>query len=67
MAELLYGHVNFLHQNFYPLQFFFEASLLYESVAGDDKVSVVSLDERLSFDSDTNCTDKEISDFVSRS
>lgn len=53
--------------NSYPFTIFYEACLLYEPAAGDDQISVVSLDERLSFDSDTNCTDKEISDFVSRS
>ncbi|KAL6342218.1 hypothetical protein AAG906_006835 [Vitis piasezkii] len=63
--EVVVEHDNALFRSALKREFFYGTDKAEILLPGDDKVSVVSLDERLSFDSDTNCTDKEISDFAS--
>lgn len=63
--EVVVEHDNALFRSALKRDFFYGTDKAEILLPGDDKVSVVSLDERLSFDSDTNCTDKEISDFAS--
>ncbi|KAJ9701035.1 hypothetical protein PVL29_006404 [Vitis rotundifolia] len=63
--EVVVEHDNALFRSAVKRNFFYGSDKAEILLPGDDKVSVVSLDERLSFDSDTNCTDKDISDFAS--
>ncbi|CBI17325.3 hypothetical protein VitviT2T_007003 [Vitis vinifera] len=63
--EVVVEHDNALFRSALKRDFFYGTDKAEILLPGDDKVSVVSLDERLSFDSNTNCTDKEISDFAS--
>lgn len=63
--EVVVEHDNALFRSALKRDFFYGTDKAEILLPGDDEVSVVSLDERLSFDSDTNCTDKEISDFAS--
>ncbi len=63
--EVVVEHDNSLLHSAIKRKVFYGSDKAEILLPGDDQVSVVSLDEHLSFDLDTNCNDKEISDFAS--